>query len=259
MRVATLQIASPDTEPMTQRIARVDAQIRDQEALTSCDLLVLPELWGVGCFHFDAYADAAEPFDGPSVHVARSWAMRHELYVHLGSFVERDGESLFNTAALLSPQGDVVVRYRKVHLFGRDEARIMTPGQALAVAPLADLNLGLATCYDLRFPELFRSIIDAGATATAVAAAWPAARAEHWRLFTITRAVEEQMYVVACNAVGTQNGTGFAGGSLLVDPWGTVVAEADDQEGFLYADIDASMPTRVRQGFPALADRRWLS
>ncbi|HWU33097.1 MAG TPA: carbon-nitrogen family hydrolase [Marmoricola sp.] len=257
MRVAALQIASPDAESVDQRRARVDAQVRHETALTSCELLVLPELWAVGGFHYNEFRNAAEPFDGPSVQAAREWAALHDIHVHLGSFVEADGEHLFNTATVIAPDGDVVLKYRKVHLFGQNEASLMTPGDALAVAPVQELNLGIATCYDLRFPELFRSMVDAGANVLALGAAWPDARVEHWRLFTQARAVEEQLYVVACNAVGTHEGIFFSGGSRVVDPWGTVVAEADDQEGFLYADIDPTMPERVRSDFPVLADRRW--
>lgn len=259
MRVAALQIASPDKESMDARRDRIDAQVRAETQLTSCDLLVLPELWAVGGFHYDEFHSAAEPFEGPSIHAAREWAALHDVLVHLGSFVEADGDCLFNTATVVAPNGSIALKYRKVHLFGRNEARLMTGGDSVSVGSVGGLDLGIATCYDLRFPELFRRIVDAGASVIAVGAAWPAARAEHWKLFTSTRAVEEQMYVIACNAVGTHQGIAFSGGSRIVDPWGAVVAEADDQEGFLYADIDPGMPARVRAEFPVLKDRRWPS
>lgn len=252
-----LQIASPDAESTAERLARVDSQVRDETSLTSCDLLVLPELWGVGGFHYARFNEAAEPFDGPSIQAAREWAALHDMHVHLGSFVEAEGDNLFNTAAVVAPSGEVLLKYRKIHLFGRNEARQMTAGAVLAVAPFRDMNLGVATCYDLRFPEIFRSMVDAGVNVLALGAAWPDARAEHWRLFTRTRAVEEQMYVLACNAVGTHEGIYFSGGSRIIDPWGVVIAEASDEEGFLYADIDPDMPAQVRSDFPALSDRRW--
>jgi len=257
MRVALLQVASPDDESFADRQARVNDLVLTERTLADADLLILPELWAVGCFLFDRYRDAAEPFDGPSLALARAWAARHDIHVHLGSFVEADGDQMHNTAAVVAPSGEVLTKYRKIHLFGRDEARLMTPGDALDTIALHDFDLSLATCYDLRFPELFRSMIDAGANVTAVPAAWPKARHAHWQLFSTVRAVEEQMYVIACNAVGTQNSTVFGGGSRVVDPWGNVVAEADDTEGFTYADLDPAMPSRVRAGFPALADRRW--
>jgi len=252
-----LQVASPDDEAIDARLARIDQVVRSETALVETDLLVLPELWAAGAFRYEQFVTAAEPFDGPTLSLARGWAKDHSLHVHVGSFVEADGDRLYNTAAVVSPAGDVLLKYRKVHLFGKNEAAVLTPGDDIAVAPVVELNVGLATCYDLRFPELFRSIIDAGATATAVCSAWPEARSAHWQLFTSARAVEEQMFVIGCNAVGTQNGIELAGSSRVVDPWGTVLAEAGGDEGFTYADIDPTLPERVRARFPVLADRRW--
>lgn len=257
MRVALLQVASPDDESVESRRARIDEAIRAEAGLGDVDLLVLPELWAVGCYHFNDYAAAAEPLDGPSVEFARGWARLHDLYVHTGSFVELDDGVLYNTSAIVAPNGEIVAKYRKIHLFGTDEAERLTPGASVSVVPLGDMTLGAATCYDLRFPELFRSIIDAGATVTALCSAWPATRAEHWRLLTSARALEDQMYVVACNAVGTHGRVASSGESRVVDPWGVVVAESGTDEGFLYADIDATMPASVRTSFPAVADRRW--
>lgn len=257
MRVALLQIASPDDESIEDRRARVDALVRAEDGLQATDLLVLPELWAAGAFRYEAFAASAEPFDGPSLALARGWAAAHGLHVHLGSLVEADAGCLYNTSAIVRPDGEILLKYRKVHLFGKNEAAALDPGSSVEVAAIDDLAVGLATCYDLRFPELFRSIVDAGATTTVVASAWPTARLGHWQLFTSARAVEDQMYVIGCNAVGTQNGVELAGFSRVVDPWGVVVAEAGIDEGFTHADIDADLPATVRARFPALADRRW--
>ena len=257
MRVALLQIASPDDESFAGRRARVDAIIRSEGGLTETDLLVLPELWVAGAFRYDQFVAAAEPFEGPTLDLASSWAMDLDLYVHAGSFVEAEGDHRYNTSVVVSPAGEVILKYRKVHPFGRAEARLLSGGDQLAIGRIGDIEVGLATCYDLRFPELFRSIVDAGAIATVVASGWPTARAEHWQLFTSARAVEDQMYVFGCNAVGNQAGTELAGLSRVVDPWGTVIVEADAEEGFSYADIDTNLPSQVRERFPALADRRW--
>lgn len=258
MKVALLQNASPDGESVDDRRARVDALIRAESRLGACDLLVLPELWGVGAFRFEAFRDAAEPLDGPTATLARSWARLHGLYVHAGSFVERtqDGR-LFNTALLIDPSGEVTAVYRKIHLFGAAEAQELAPGNELAMADIGGIRAGLATCYDLRFPELFRSMLDEGATMTIVSSTWPEIRAAHWSLLTSARAVEDQMYVIACNATGTQNGTPMAGRSRIVDPWGVVVAEAGLEEGFLYADLDPDLPAHTRERFPAVTNRRW--
>lgn len=253
-----LQVASPDDESPSARRERVDATVLGQTALDSADLLVLPELWGAGAFNYRAFAGSAEPLDGPTVALARSWARAYRLHVHAGSFVEEAADgSRFNTSVLVDPAGTLVSTYRKVHLFGANEARELAAGDALAIASIGRVTTGLATCYDLRFPELFRSMLDAGATMTAICSGWPAARVEHWRLFTSARAVEDQMYVVACNAVGSQHGTVLGGASRVVDPWGEVVVEAETDEGFTYADLDVDLPAHVRAQFPAVDHRRW--
>lgn len=253
-----LQVASPDDESVDARRQRVDAMVMREAALDADDLLVLPELWAAGAFNYRSFADSAEPLDGPTLGLARSWARTRRLHVHAGSFVEQAADgSRFNTSVLVDPSGKLVATYRKVHLFGANEARELSAGDALAIASIGGVTTGLATCYDLRFPELFRSILDAGATMTAICSGWPGARLEHWRLFTTARAVEDQMYVIACNAVGSQHGTVLGGASRVVDPWGEVVVEAGADEGFSHAEIDVDLPARTRERFPAVADRRW--
>ncbi|GAB3854434.1 carbon-nitrogen family hydrolase [Nocardioides maradonensis] len=260
MLLALLQVASPDDETPEARRRRVDAVVRAESRLRTADALLLPELWGVGYNAFDAYADAAEPLDGPTLGLARGWARDLGLDVHLGSFVERDcAGRLSNTSVVVAPDGTVSNLYRKVHVFGygSQEQELLTPGERVSVGPVGGAPTGITTCYDLRFPELFRSLADLGAEQLAVCAAWPAARLAHWRLFTSVRAVEQQAWLAACNAVGEQRGAKLGGHSRVVDPWGEVVAEAGDDEGFTFAEIDTSLPQRVRADFPALADRRW--
>lgn len=116
-------------------------------------------------------------------------------------------------------------------------------------------TLGLATCYDLRFPEQFRLLVDAGAELLTIPAGWPSRRLEHWRLLARARAVESQAYVLACCTAGTHAGVGQAGHSMVIDPWGTVVAEAGPDEEVLQADLDPGQVTTIRAGFPVLRDR----
>ncbi|MEU6135472.1 carbon-nitrogen family hydrolase [Nocardioides sp. NPDC047086] len=260
MQISLLQLASPDHESVEDRLARVDRTVRSERALRDVDLLVLPEMWTAGYFSFEQYAERAEPFEGPTLSAARSWAAALRLFVHLGSFVEADAEGrLHNTSVVVAPDGAVVTRYRKVHLFGYGsrESELLTPGDDLGVGPVAGPATGITTCYDLRFPELFRSLVDEGAEQVVVCAAWPAARLEHWRLFTSVRAVEQQVNLIACNAVGDQQGVALGGHSRVVAPTGDVLVEAGTDEGFTYADLDPGLPSRVRAEFPALADRRW--
>ncbi|MFC7343908.1 carbon-nitrogen family hydrolase [Saccharopolyspora griseoalba] len=260
MQIALLQLASPDEESVEDRIARVTGLLDVEHDLHDTDLLVLPEMWTAGYFSFEEYASRAEPLEGPTLATARAWARDFDLFVHLGSFVEAGADGrLHNTSAVVAPDGAVVATYRKVHLFGYGsrESELLTAGDQLGVGHVAESTTGIITCYDLRFPELFRGLVDEGAEQLIVCAAWPAARLEHWRLFTSVRAVEQQATLIACNAVGEQNGVALGGHSRVVAPTGEVLVEAGAQEGFTYADVDSALPRKTRAEFSALADRRW--
>jgi predicted amidohydrolase len=252
MRVAAIQLRYGDDESLEDRTSRVADLVREQR---DADLVVLPELWPQGGFAYTRWEDEAQLLDGPVVKAMRQAARDAAATVHMGSLVERDEAGrLFNTSLLLGPDGEVRATYRKVHLFGfgDGEPRLMTPGDG----PVVHDRLGFATCYDLRFPELFRALVDGGAEVVLMPAAWPARRAHHWRLLTLARAVENQSYVVACNTAGTHAGVPMGGGSLVVDPWGEVVAEAGTDEEVLVADLDSDLVRTTRSSFPVLADRR---
>jgi predicted amidohydrolase len=217
--------------------------------------VLLPELWATGYFAFDDYAATAEPLDGPLVTAMGAAARAAGVTLHAGSMVERDEAGhLHNTSLLFDPSGTLVHTYRKVHLFGYGsrEQELLTPGDAVG----AYGSVALSTCYDLRFPELFRTQVDAGSQLFLVAAAWPLSRLAHWQLLLRSRALENQSYLLACNAAGRQGGVELAGRSAVVDPWGEVVAEAGAGPGTLTAEIDTDLPVRARKEFPALADRR---
>jgi predicted amidohydrolase len=255
VRIALVQVASPPEETIDQRRERVAELVR---SAAGADLVVLPELWAVGYFAFDRYAEAAESLDGRTVGDAAVWARELGAYVHVGSMVERVGGDAFrNTAVLVAPDGRVVQKYSKVHVFGYEslESKLLEPGDHLAVSPTPFGSVASTTCYDLRFPELWRGLTDAGAEIVVVPAAWPAARRAHWQLFTSVRAVEDQVLVVACNAVGRQGETELAGHSRVVDPWGNVLVEAGNEEGVTFCDVDHDIVSAVRKEFPVLNDR----
>lgn len=256
MRVSLIQVASPDSEDPDARRERVGQMVTSARG---SDLIVLPELWAAGYFAFDDYSTRAEPFDGPTVTGAQDWARSLNAHVHLGSFLERSEHGrVHNTAVLIGPTGRVIHAYRKIHVFGYQsrEAQLLAPGDSVQVVD--DDRLGpitATTCYDLRFPELWRTLVDVGAQTVIVPAAWPAARREHWQLFTSVRAVEEQLLIIACNAVGTQAGTELGGHSRVVDPWGRVLVEADGAEGVFTCDVPTDVVAETRTEFPVLRDR----
>ena len=252
MRVHIIQLGYGDDEALEDRVVRVCRLIRDQ---TGADLVVLPELWPNGGFAYDSWEAGAQPVDGPTVSAVREAVRDLGVTTHIGSFVERDEASrLFNTSLLIAADGAVLATYRKVHLFGfgEGEPKLMTAGDG----PVVHGTMGLATCYDLRFPEMFRALLDSGAEVVLMPAAWPAKRIHHWQLLAQARAVENQCYVLACNTAGTHAGVPMGGHSMVVDPWGEVLAEAGDDEEVLIVDIEPELVRRTRSSFPVLADRR---
>ncbi|MFE4081662.1 carbon-nitrogen family hydrolase [Paenarthrobacter sp. YIM B13468] len=255
MKVALVQVASPDSESRGQRIDRVEAILR---GIDGAELIVLPELWSAGYFHFDEYQSLAETLTGPTVSMCSRVAAELGVYLHVGSIIEagEDGR-LSNRSILLGPDGKILHTYRKIHVFGykSKEASLLTAGSSLPVVELPFGATAGITCYDLRFPGLWMELSTRGAEIVIVPAAWPAARREHWRLLTTARALEHQIFVIACNAAGSQEGVELGGHSRVVDPAGNVLAEAGAGESVLMVDIDPDQVKAVRTEFPVIGDR----
>ncbi|NYI05321.1 carbon-nitrogen family hydrolase [Allostreptomyces psammosilenae] len=259
MRVTLAQVDVDRHEPVADRRRRVADLVRGRGG---DDLVVLPELWTTGAFASPAWREHAEPVpDGPTSAALAEAARAAGVWLHGGSVPElgTDG-ALYNTTLLFSPSAAdpaPLRTYRKIHRFGfdRGEAALMSAGTEVVTVDLPRARLGVATCYDLRFPELFRLLTAAGAQLVAVCAGWPASRAEHWRVLARARAIENQVYVLACGSAGSHYGVRQTGHSMVVDPWGEVVAEAGEGEELLTVEIDLERVAEVRRTFPVLRDR----
>ena len=272
MRIAVVQVAYGDDEPMPERVERVCALVRGTAGGNSAgsrpDVVVLPELWGPTGFDYRRWEALAEPLDGPWVRAMAALARELSVTLHAGSFVERlaeagvDGRRLANTSLLVTAGGERTA-YRKIHRFGfgSGEPKLLEAGTEVVTARIASATgesatAGLSTCYDLRFPELYRQQVDAGAEVFLVPAAWPAARVGHWTLLGRARAVEDQAFVVQCNTAGTPARTEMGGRSQVVAPNGDVLAEAGTGEDVLVVDVDLGVVASTREAFPVLGDRR---
>ncbi|AWE51381.1 carbon-nitrogen family hydrolase [Streptomyces nigra] len=255
MRASLLQIDVNEDESVESRRVRVASLVREQ---AGADLVVLPELWTTGAFAYEGFGTEAEPLEGPTYEAMAKAASDAGVWLHAGSVPERDPDGpLYNTSLVFSPSGDLAAAYRKIHRFGFDkgEAVLMGAGRDLVTVRLPDTTLGLATCYDLRFPELFRGLVDAGAETLVIPAGWPERRRAHWTLLAQARAVENQAYVLACGTAGTHAGVPQAGHSIVVDPWGEVLAQAGPGEEVLTVEFDPGRVAVTRDQFPALKDR----
>ncbi|MFC5970420.1 carbon-nitrogen family hydrolase [Halomarina salina] len=263
MRLALAQL---DVEPtdVTENVDRAVAAV-DRASDRGADLVVLPELFTVGYFAFDSYARSAESLDGPTLTRLAEAARDHEVGIVAGSIVEdlatTDGgpaeEGLANTSVFLDRAGDRRAVYRKRHLFGYDSAEsdLLVAGESLPTVDFDGFTVATTTCYDLRFPELYRRLVDDGTTLVCVPSAWPYPRVEHWRLLPRVRAVENLLYVGAANGVGTFEDASLCGRSTVYDPWGTTLASSDDDPTLVVTDCDPAEIARVREEFPALRDR----
>ncbi|MGN6256007.1 MAG: carbon-nitrogen hydrolase family protein [Solirubrobacterales bacterium] len=263
MRVAAVQLNS--TGDKARNFAAAERLVR-AAAADGAELVALPEKWNLLAGGEELMA-GAEPLDGPSLTAARGWA--RELGIHLlaGSISEREGEGekTSNTSVLVGPDGEDLAVYRKIHMFDVDaggvsyrESEHERPGNELVAAPVGDLIAGLTVCYDLRFPELFRILALRGARLILVPSAFTLATGrDHWEVLLRARAIENQLFVVAPNQVGEAppHYSSF-GRSMIVDPWGVVLATAPDEECFVGADLDFAVLDRVRESLPSLANRR---
>jgi predicted amidohydrolase len=261
--VAAVQMTS--TDDLAANLAGAEGLIA-QAVDRGARFVVLPEMFnclGPG----EVLRRGAEPFDGPTNAFAREIASAHGVWLLAGSFIEATGGGRrSNTSVLVSPNGEAVAAYRKVHLFDVDvpgaefrESDVTDAGDELVTAEVDGLgSVGLSLCYDLRFPELYRILALRGARVVVVPAAFTARTGPpHWEVLLRARAIENQVYVVAAGQTGqTTPRLGWHGHSMIIDPWGTVIAQASDGEGVIVADIDLAYLERVRAMLPSLANRR---
>ncbi|MEA2392387.1 MAG: deaminated glutathione amidase [Solirubrobacteraceae bacterium] len=266
-----LPVAAVQLNAGTEKQANIDraGQLVAQAAAAGARLVVLPEKWnGFGSSKIlRACAEGLD--DGESVAAMRDWAREHGIHLVGGSITERsESGRLFNTSLVFDPRGELVATYRKIHLFDVEvgghvyrESDVEDPGEEIATVDVEGWTVGLSVCYDLRFPELYRILTLRGANVLVVPAAFTMATGrDHWELLLRARAVENQCYVIAAGDWGEHpGGRRTYGRSMIVDPWGVVIAQASDGDGVVTGVIETARVEEVRASLPALANRRPLA
>jgi predicted amidohydrolase len=263
MRAAAVQLNSTDDK---QRNLEAAERLVHDSAADGAELIALPEKWnllGGG----EALRAGAEQLDGPTITAARSWARELGVYLVAGSIAEHrpDHERLFNTSVLIGPDGDVESVYRKIHMFDVDvggvayrESEHEQPGGEIVLAHAGDVPVGMTVCYDLRFPELYRILAVRGARVLVVPSAFTLHTGkDHWEVLLRARAIENSAFVLAPNQIGEAPPHYRSyGRSMILDPWGVVLATASDEECFVAAELDFALQDRIRESLPSLANRR---
>jgi predicted amidohydrolase len=253
LTIALGQMDVPVSQPEVT-LARARALAAEAHQ-AGADFLLLPELWLHG-YDLERAAEWATPLGEGGFATMAALAREFGLYL-AGSLLEQQADSTFNTAVLYGPDGSLLGAYRKVHLFRlMQEPQYLAPGDRATLCPTPWGPVGLAICYDLRFPELFRTMALAGAVLFLIPAQWPIRRIEAWSLLARARAVENELFVATCNRVGSDGSAVFPGRSAVVDPWGRVLVEGDDQEGLLMAHADLREMRKARRYLTVFKDRR---
>jgi deaminated glutathione amidase len=265
MRVAAVQLNSTADKPAN--LASAERLVR-AAAANGAELIGLPEKWTVLGSPEDLRANA-EPLDGPALRAVAEWARELDVVILAGSITEEGPERIHNTSVLISSSGEQVAVYRKVHMFDVDvggvayrESAVEEAGEEIVDATVEvgseELAIGMSICYDARFPELYRILALRGARLLTVPAAFtvPTGSA-HWEPLLRARAIENQAFVLAPGQVGTAPPHYESWGhSMIIDPWGKILAEAGPGEGFVAADIDLAEQDQIRTEVPSLANRR---
>ena len=220
------------------------------------DVVVFPEMWNTG-YALTEIRTIADPAGKRTKELLSAFGKKHRIYIIGGSIAELKGDQVYNTAYAFDRDGNEIADYSKIHLFRlMEEEKYLAAGDKHGKLTIEGVQAGLMICYDIRFPELTRKLALEGAKLMFVPAEWPHPRLHHWRTLLTARAIENQMFVIACNRMGTSGDTAFFGHSVVIDPWGEIVAEAGEEETILYAEIDLSLVDAVRSKIPVFEDRR---
>ena len=258
MKVSLIQLEIKEEERHEELIERVFELI---DGCRGSDMIVLPELWHVGILSYRTIRNFAEDKEGPLMSRLSDKARELGAFIHCGSFVHKEGDNIFNTSILFDRKGTDIAEYRKIHLFscyGR-EADSFTHGTKPTVADTEFGKIGLAICYDIRFPELFRMMtLGMGAEMFIVPAAWPYPRGEAFRLLSRVRAIENSAYLLSCNLTGPYKHLTMVGESCIIDPWGDMGSDVIRKEGTVKGEACSETVRRVRREFPAFNDVRLI-
>ncbi|PTX53951.1 putative amidohydrolase [Melghirimyces profundicolus] len=256
MKYAVYQMDIVAGEPEQNR-QKVKAWLDDTVKNGKPDIVVLPEMWTTA-YTLPRLDEVADRQGEPTVSFLQEVAKEYDVHIIGGSVANRKEKGYYNTALVMDRNGNLVHQYDKIHLVPMlDEPKYLSGGKNKAeVFELEGVKMGVIICYDLRFPELVRKLALEGIQVLHIVAEWPAARKDHWTALQLARAIENQMFVVSCNRVGSYDGVDFAGTSMIIDPWGKIVEQgSEDREETLRAEISLDLVSKIRKDVPVFSSR----
>lgn len=223
---------------------------------TKPDVILFPEMWNTG-YALEQLEQLADVEGQRTEELLSAFSRKHSVNIIGGSVAEKKQDGFYNTTFAYDRTGKRIGSYSKMHLFRlMDEEKFLKSGDQLGKLTIDGVEAGTMICYDIRFPELARKLALGGAQVLFVPAEWPHPRLAHWRTLLMARAIENQMFVISCNRVGISGTTSFFGHSMIIDPWGEVLAEGDESEQIIRASIPMSLVKEVRGKIPVFEDRR---
>ncbi|MBS4201614.1 carbon-nitrogen family hydrolase [Bacillus sp. FJAT-49732] len=228
----------------------------EKAAKEQCSIVVLPELWTTG-YDLTRLDEIAHEEGTDVLQFLQEQAKKHKFHIVGGSVAKKVDSGVTNTMYVIDKDGKLVHEYSKLHLFQlMDEHLFLQAGEDEPIFTIDGEKAGSFICYDIRFPEWLRKSVMSGAKALFVVAEWPTPRVDHWRILLQARAIENQCYIIACNRTGADANNEFAGHSMIIDPWGTIISEGGSGEELLIGEIDLHEIDEIRSRIPIFDDRR---
>jgi Predicted amidohydrolase len=254
MKMALIQLNIAFGRPEKNKL-RAEKMLR-QALKENPDVVVFPELWTTG-YDLENLSETADP-DGKAIRkLAGKWAAENGINIIAGSTAKRTDSGIYNALTVFDRNGTCIKEYSKVHLFRlMREHLFLKAGDKDGLFSIDGLPAAGFICYDIRFPEWIRKQVLSGAKLLFIPAEWPEPRLDHWRTLLTCRAIENQAFVIACNRSGSDPENTFAGHSMVISPWGEILAEAGADESVLIADIDVGSIDAIRSRIPVFEDRR---
>ncbi len=261
LKIAAIQLKVTDNKESNLQNARQCVC----KAAKKADIIILPEMFNCP-YSIESFHNFAEEYPGKTTTMLSKTAKKLKKYIIGGSIPEMKDGSIFNTCFAFNREGKLIAKHRKIHLFDVDvkdgitfkESDILSPGDKITIIETEFSKIGVCICYDMRFPELIRKMVQKGAKAVIVPAAFNMTTGPaHWHIVTRARALDNQIYVVAVSPARNLDASYTAyGHSLVVDPWGKVIEEASTDQGIIYATIDLDYVDQIRQQLPLLKHMR---